>query len=215
MLYSLFHKNHFFYSQVEYEGLKHEIKVLEEETVLLNSQLDDALRLKDISEGQLEEALDALKIEREQKNNLRKELANHLSLTDCVYGTSTQIPISVVEGLKFAEDTASNGTLASGSSPNNEDSNKCNGCNGHGPKMNGDYHRPGGRKEMLNPVSDLFSELNLSEIQKLKQQLLQVSHQCKLDLISFVKAIFTHKHNLIIGIAKHFSYLCPCLLLNV
>ncbi|MCJ8733200.1 hypothetical protein PDJAM_G00220420 [Pangasius djambal] len=164
-------------NQVEYEGLKHEIKVLEEETVLLNSQLDDALRLKDISEGQLEEALDALKSEREQKNSLRKELAHHLSLTDSVYGTSTQIPISVVEGLKFAEEPTTNGTLASDSSPNNEDSNRCNGCNGHGPKMNSDYHRPGGRKETLNPVSDLFSELNLSEIQKLKQQLLQVERE--------------------------------------
>ncbi|KAI5098064.1 protein bicaudal D-like 1 isoform X4 [Silurus meridionalis] len=164
-------------NQVEYEGLKHEIKVLEEETVLLNSQLDDALRLKDISEGQLEEALDALKSEREQKNCLRKELANHLSLTDSVYGTSTQIPISVVEGLKFAEEPTTNGTLASGSSPNNEDSNRCNGCNGHGPKMNGDYHWPCGRKETLNPVSDLFSELNLSEIQKLKQELLQVERE--------------------------------------
>ncbi|XP_026783583.2 protein bicaudal D homolog 1 isoform X2 [Pangasianodon hypophthalmus] len=164
-------------NQVEYEGLKHEIKVLEEETVLLNSQLDDALRLKDISEGQLEEALDALKSEREQKNSLRKELAHHLSLTDSVFGTSTQIPISVVEGLKFAEEPTTNGTLASGSSPNNEDSNRCNACNGHGPKMNSDYHRPGGRKETLNPVSDLFSELNLSEIQKLKQQLLQVERE--------------------------------------
>lgn len=165
---------------MEYEGLKHEIKVLEEETVLLNSQLDDALRLKDISEGQLEEALDALKSEREQKNSLRKELAHHLSLTDSVYGTGTQIPISVVEGLKYAEEPTTNGTLASGCSPNKEDSNRCNGCNGHGPKMNGDYHRP-----TLNPVSDLFSELNLSEIQKLKQQLLQVSHKQKLDLMSF------------------------------
>lgn len=169
---------------MEYEGLKHEIKVLEEETVLLNSQLDDALRLKDISQGQLEEALDALKIEREQKYSLRKELALHLSLTDSVYGTSTQIPISVVEGLKFAEETTTNGTLASGSSPDNEDSNRCNGCKGHGPKMNGDYHWSGGRIEMLHPVSDLFSELNLSEIQKLKQQLIQVSHKCMLDLAS-------------------------------
>ncbi|KAM9481011.1 protein bicaudal D homolog 1 isoform 2-T2 [Clarias gariepinus] len=164
-------------NQVEYEGLKHEIKVLEEETVLLNSQLDDALRLKDISEGQLEEALDALKSEREQKNSLRKELSHHISLTDSVYGTSAQIPMSVVEGLKFAEEPTSNSTLAMGSSPNNEDSNRCNGCNGHGPKMNGDYHRPIGRKETLNPVSDLFSELNLSEIQKLKQQLLQVERE--------------------------------------
>ncbi|XP_058607014.1 protein bicaudal D homolog 1 isoform X8 [Onychostoma macrolepis] len=165
-------------NQVEYEGLKHEIKVLEEETVLLNSQLEDALRLKDISEGQLEEALDALKSEREQKNNLRKELAHHLSLTDSVYGASTHLAISAVEGLKFAEEAATNGTSASGSIPNNEDRNRCNECNGHGPKVNGEYHRPGGRKgEVLHPVSDLFSELNLSEIQKLKQQLLQVERE--------------------------------------
>uniref|UniRef100_A0A8B9L6V6 Bicaudal D homolog 1a n=1 Tax=Astyanax mexicanus TaxID=7994 RepID=A0A8B9L6V6_ASTMX len=165
-------------NQVEYEGLKHEIKVLEEETVLLNSQLEDALRLKDISEGQLEEALDALKSEREQKNNLRKELAHHISLNDCVYGASTHITISAVEGFKFAEEATTNSTSATGSSPNNEDSNRCNGCNGHGPKMNGDYHRPGGRKgEVLHPVSDLFSELNLSEIQKLKQQLYQVERE--------------------------------------
>uniref|UniRef100_A0A671SB36 Bicaudal D homolog 1a n=1 Tax=Sinocyclocheilus anshuiensis TaxID=1608454 RepID=A0A671SB36_9TELE len=144
-------------NQVEYEGLKHEIKVLEEETVLLNSQLEDALRLKDISEGQLEEALDALKSEREQKNNLRKELAHHLSLTDSA---------------------ATNGTSASGSNPYNDDRNRCNECNGHGPKVNGEYHQPGGRKgEVLHPVSDLFSELHLSEIQKLKQQLLQVERE--------------------------------------
>ncbi|XP_042631451.1 LOW QUALITY PROTEIN: protein bicaudal D homolog 1-like [Cyprinus carpio] len=165
-------------NQVEYEGLKHEIKVLEEETVLLNSQLEDALRLKDISEGQLEEALDALKSEREQKNNLRKELAHHLNLTDSVYGASPHLAISAVEGLKFAEETATNGTSASGSNPNNDDRNRCNECNGHGPKVNGEYHQPGGRKgEPLHPVSDLFSELNLSEIQKLKQQLLQVERE--------------------------------------
>ncbi|XP_065139579.1 protein bicaudal D homolog 1 isoform X2 [Paramisgurnus dabryanus] len=163
-------------NQVEYEGLKHEIKVLEEETVLLNSQLEDALRLKDISEGQLDEALDALKNEREQKNNLRKELSHHLSLTDSVYGPSTHLTISAVEGLKFSDETAN--ISASGSSPNNEDSNRCNESNGHGLKLNGEFHRPGGRKgEVLHPVSDLFSELNLSEIQKLKQQLLQVERE--------------------------------------
>uniref|UniRef100_A0A4W6BZ83 BICD cargo adaptor 1 n=1 Tax=Lates calcarifer TaxID=8187 RepID=A0A4W6BZ83_LATCA len=131
-------------SQVEYEGLKHEIKVLEEETVLLNSQLEDALRLKEISEGQLEEALDALKSEREQKNNLRKELAHHISLSDSVYGAG--------------------------------DSNRFNGHLHTGTglgKINGEF-RPGRKGEALHPVPDLFSELNLSEMQKLKQQLLQV-----------------------------------------
>ncbi|XP_028263828.1 protein bicaudal D homolog 1 isoform X2 [Parambassis ranga] len=172
-------------SQVEYEGLKHEIKVLEEETVLLNSQLEDALRLKDISEGQLEEALDSLKNEREQKNNLRKELAHHISLSDSVYGAGAHLALTVtgVEGLKFPEETngthGTNGSTIPAANGNNEDSNRCNGHLHTGTglaKMNGDY-RPGRKGEGLHPVPDLFSELNLSEMQKLKQQLLQVERE--------------------------------------
>ncbi|KAM3608718.1 uncharacterized protein V6R79_003555 [Siganus canaliculatus] len=167
-------------SQVEYEGLKHEIKVLEEETVLLNSQLEDALRLKDISEGQLEEALDALKSEREQKNNLRKELAHHLSLSDSVYGSGAHLALTVtgVEGLKFPEETNGTGSIPTANG-NNEDSNRRNGHLHPGAglaKMNGDY-RPGRKGEVMHPVPDLFSELNLSEMQKLKQQLLQVERE--------------------------------------
>ncbi|XP_070686749.1 protein bicaudal D homolog 1 [Pempheris klunzingeri] len=169
-------------SQVEYEGLKHEIKVLEEETVLLNSQLEDALRLKDISEGQLEEALDALKSEREQKNNLRKELAHHISLSDSVYGAGAHLALTVtgVEGLKFPEETngtnGTNGSAIPAANGNNEDNNRRNGHVHAGTglaKMNGEY-RAGRKGEGLLPVPDLFSELNLSEMQKLKQQLLQV-----------------------------------------
>ncbi|XP_059191171.1 protein bicaudal D homolog 1 isoform X2 [Centropristis striata] len=172
-------------SQVEYEGLKHEIKVLEEETVLLNSQLEDALRLKDISEGQLEEALDALKSEREQKNNLRKELAHHISLSDSVYGAGAHLALTVtgVEGLKFPEETnvtnGTNGSTIPAANGNNEDSNRRNGHVHTGTgmaKMNGEY-RPGRKGEGLLPVPDLFSELNLSEMQKLKQQLLQVERE--------------------------------------
>ncbi|XP_033940698.1 protein bicaudal D homolog 1 isoform X1 [Pseudochaenichthys georgianus] len=169
-------------SQVEYEGLKHGIKVLEEETVLLNSQLEDALRLKDISQGQLEEALDALKSEREQKNNLRKELAHHLSLSDSVYGAGAHLALTVtgVEGLKFPEETnITNGSAMPAANGNNEDSNRRNGHVYAGTglaKMNGEY-RPGWKGEGLHPVPDLFSELNLSEIQKLKQQLLQVERE--------------------------------------
>lgn len=171
--------------QVEYEGLKHEIKVLGEETVLLNSQLEDALRLKEISEGQLEEALDALKTEREQKNNLRKELAHHISLTDSVYGAGAHLALTVtgVEGLKFPEDTnatnSTNGSTIATPNGNNEDINRRNGHLHTGTgltKINGEYCT--GRKvEGLHPVPDLFSELNLSEMQKLKQQLLQVGHR--------------------------------------
>ncbi|XP_074839892.1 protein bicaudal D homolog 1 isoform X4 [Carettochelys insculpta] len=150
-------------NQVEYEGLKHEIKRFEEETVLLNSQLEDAIRLKEIAEHQLEEALETLKNEREQKNNLRKELSQYINLNDSMY--SSHINISV-DGLKFSED---------GSEPNNDD--KMNG-HIHGPlvKLNGDYRTATVRKgETLHPVSDLFSELNISEMQKLKQQLVQTA----------------------------------------
>ncbi|XP_016888788.1 protein bicaudal D homolog 1 isoform X3 [Cynoglossus semilaevis] len=172
-------------NQVEYEGLKHEIKVLEEETVLLNSQLEDALRLKDISQGQLEEALDSLKSEREHKNNLRKELAHHICLSDSVYGAGAHLALTVtgVEGLKFPEET--NGTNSTNSSTNtaangnNEDSNWRNGHLHTGTgltKINAEY-RQGRKGEAQHPVPDLFSELNLSEMQKLKQQLLQVERE--------------------------------------
>ncbi|XP_051917608.1 protein bicaudal D homolog 1 isoform X2 [Hippocampus zosterae] len=175
-------------SQVEYEGLKHEIKVLEEETVLLNSQLEDALRLKEISAGQLEEALDALKSEREQKNNLRKELAHHLSLSDSVYGAGAHIALTVtgVEGLKFPEEVngsdganSSNGSVLAAVNGNGEDCCRHNGHLHAGAmlaKMNEDYHA-GRKSEGLHPVPDLFSELNLSEMQKLKQQLIQVERE--------------------------------------
>lgn len=137
--------------------MKHEIKRSEEETVLLNSQLEDALRLKEIAEHQLEEALETLKNEREHKNSLRKELSQYVSLGD------NHISLAV-DGLKFADEVGE---------PNNDD--KMNG-HLHGPlKLNGDFRTPSLRKgESLHPVSDLFSELNISEIQKLKQQLMQV-----------------------------------------
>uniref|UniRef100_A0A672TA01 Bicaudal D homolog 1a n=1 Tax=Sinocyclocheilus grahami TaxID=75366 RepID=A0A672TA01_SINGR len=142
-------------NQVEYEGLKHEIKVLEEETALLNSQLEDALCLKDISESQLEEALDSLKSEREQKNTLRKELAHHLTVCDGGF-TAT--------------------------SPSSEDGGKCNGHLLQGAtgsvlsRLNGDFRPLGLRKtEILTP--DLFSELSGPEILKLRQQLQQVERE--------------------------------------
>ncbi|XP_055506157.1 protein bicaudal D homolog 1 isoform X2 [Leucoraja erinacea] len=163
-------------NQVEYEGLKHEIKRLEEETVLLNSQLEDAIRLKEIAEHQLEEALETLKNEREQKNNLRKELSQYINMSDSMYNTHINI---AVDGLKFPED--------GGGEPNNDD--KVNGhIHGSLVKLQSDY-RPAGRKTD-NPalVSDLFSELNISEMQKLKQQLIQVEREKSLLMVSLAES---------------------------
>ncbi|XP_056133816.1 protein bicaudal D homolog 1-like [Lampris incognitus] len=166
-------------NQVEYEGLKHEIKVLEEETELLNSQLEDALRLKDISEAQLEEALDSLKSEREQKNHLRKELAHHLSLCDVAYTGTAHLSFTSAPPSGTATPTALLSPTAE------EPAARCNGHlqagtgtgsgtnTGSLSRANGDCRGSGRKAE----VSDLFSEMNLTEIQKLKQQLLQVEQE--------------------------------------
>ncbi|XP_041636848.1 protein bicaudal D homolog 1-like [Cheilinus undulatus] len=166
-------------SQVEYEGLKHEIKVLEEETELLNSQLQDALRLKDMSDSQLEEALESLKNEREQKNHLRRELVHHLSMCDVAYTGSAHLTFT-------SAPPSGNATPTTLMSPNTEEPTRCNGhlqsastagsAAGSGSRSNGEY-RGVGRKAEGASTSDLFSEMNLTEIQKLKQQLMTVERE--------------------------------------
>lgn len=156
---------------MEFEGLKHEIKRLEEETEYLNSQLEDAIRLKEISERQLEEALETLKTEREQKNNLRKELSHYMSINDSFYTSHLQVSL---DGLKFSDDAVT-------AEPNNDAEALVNGFEHSGlvkPSLDNKTSTP--RKDGLAPpspslVSDLLSELHISEIQKLKQQLVQVS----------------------------------------
>uniref|UniRef100_A0A8C2BK04 Bicaudal D homolog 1a n=1 Tax=Cyprinus carpio TaxID=7962 RepID=A0A8C2BK04_CYPCA len=118
--------------------------------------------------------------ETERLNALVQELREVSCVFSFTGGTAVTLhPYKTHPSIHIGKlETATNGTSASGSNPNNDDCNRCNECNGHGPKVNGEYHQPGGRKgEPLHPVSDLFSELNLSEIQKLKQQLLQVERE--------------------------------------
>ena len=59
---------------VEFEGAKHEIRHLQEEVEVLNSQVEELGNLKKIAEKQLEEALESLQAEREQRYALKKEL---------------------------------------------------------------------------------------------------------------------------------------------
>ncbi|CAJ0938279.1 unnamed protein product [Ranitomeya imitator] len=153
-------------NQVEFEGLKHEIKRLEEETEFLNSQLEDAIRLKEISERQLEESLETLKTEREQKNNLRKELSHYMNINDSMFSNHLNFSL---DGLKFSDEITE---------PNNDD--VVNGFEHNGViKMNADNKVSNPNKNDPAPslVSDLLSELNISEIQKLKQQLMQESQK--------------------------------------
>ncbi|XP_061213748.1 protein bicaudal D homolog 2 isoform X2 [Neopsephotus bourkii] len=163
-------------NQVEFEGLKHEIKRLEEETEFLNSQLEDAIRLKEIAERQLEEALETLKTEREQKNTLRKELSHYMNINDSMYNSHLSISL---DGLKFSDEATE---------PNNDEimngfeqnclSKLSNGKNSTStPKKNESF------PPAPSLVSDLLSELNISEIQKLKQQLVQMERE-KVNLLT-------------------------------
>ncbi|XP_029351350.1 protein bicaudal D homolog 1-like isoform X2 [Echeneis naucrates] len=166
-------------NQVEYEGLKHEIKVLEEETELLNTQLKDALRLKEIAHGQLEEALESLKSEREQKNHLRRELVHHLSMCDVAYTGSAHLTFTSAP----PSGTATPTTLLS---PSTEEQARCNGhlqggegagtAAGPMARANGEC-RGLGRKTEGKSALDLYSEMNLTEIQKLKQHIMTVEHE--------------------------------------
>uniref|UniRef100_A0A674GUP4 BICD cargo adaptor 2 n=1 Tax=Taeniopygia guttata TaxID=59729 RepID=A0A674GUP4_TAEGU len=163
-------------SQVEFEGLKHEIKRLEEETEFLNSQLEDAIRLKEISERQLEEALETLKTEREQKNNLRKELSHYMNINDSMYNSHLNISL---DGLKFSDEATepNNDEIMNGFEQNclSKLSNSKNSTST--PKKNESF------PPAPSLVSDLLSELNISEIQKLKQQLVQMERE-KVNLLT-------------------------------
>ncbi|XP_068505762.1 protein bicaudal D homolog 1 isoform X3 [Syngnathus scovelli] len=164
-------------NQVEYEGLKHEIKVLEEETDVLDSQLQDALRLKDISDSHLEEALESLKSEREQKNHMRRELVHHLSMCDVAYTGSAHLTFTSAP----PSGTATPTTLLS---PTAEDPLRCNGhVQGATQMATASATVAGANRECRSrktegvATSDLFSEMNLTEVQKLKQQLLIVERE--------------------------------------
>lgn len=142
--------------KVEFEGLKHEIRRLEEEAQYLNSQLEEAMRLREIGERQLSEALETVKSEREQKAALRKELTHHMTLGDSLLSGS-------LDGLRLSELNE----------PNNEEAMRAieNGLAKMADDIDDDNVSSMPKKSL---VDDLLSELNICEIQKLKQQLHQV-----------------------------------------
>uniref|UniRef100_UPI00358F6C50 protein bicaudal D homolog 2-like n=1 Tax=Myxine glutinosa TaxID=7769 RepID=UPI00358F6C50 len=141
-------------NQVEYESLKHEIKRLEEDTEDFQSQLDDALLLKQIGEQQLEEALEMLGTERDQKNALRRELLTCPTVPGDPCG---QQPLQAElngEGIE-------------------ENVNDCHQPHA-GSILKSDRES---RQPAPSLVSDLLSELSFTEIQKLQLQLSQVEKE--------------------------------------
>ncbi|CAB1432092.1 unnamed protein product [Pleuronectes platessa] len=167
-------------NQVEFEGLKHELRRLEEDSQCLHSQLEEAMRLREIAERQLTEALETIKTEREQKASLRKQLSHSMTIGGSVYNSSFSISY---DNLKLHDDPS---TI---SEPDNDD--LIRGFeNGLMKAAEGDDDNRAAvnrRGEPFKPapslVDDLLSELNISEIQKLKQQLSQVERE-KMALIN-------------------------------
>ncbi|TRY57609.1 hypothetical protein DNTS_021045 [Danionella cerebrum] len=156
-------------NQVEFESLKLELSSKDEELDLMRAQLDEAGRLREIAERQLNEALEALKEEREQKNSLRRELtALTLNPFDSISHLELQLDDSRDRG-KDKDGADEDEEMDSGYNNSKElERNRCST-----PRSSDAFLKP----QAPGLVSDLLSELHLSDSQKLKQQLLQVERE--------------------------------------
>ncbi|XP_066500343.1 protein bicaudal D homolog 2 [Hoplias malabaricus] len=157
-------------NQVEFETLKVDLTQKEEELDLLRAQQEEAGRLREIAERQLDEALEALKEEREQKNSLKRELASHtLNPFDSVVHLELQLDDSLDGGREKEGGAEEEGDQDSGY--NNSKGSEKQRCST--PRNSDIFLRP----QAPGLVADLLSELHLSDSQKLKQQLLQVEKE--------------------------------------
>ncbi|XP_018604645.2 protein bicaudal D homolog 2-like isoform X1 [Scleropages formosus] len=158
-------------NQVEFEAVKLELTHKEEEQELLRGQLEEAGRLREIAERQLEEALEGLKEEREQKNSLRRELS---ALAINPFDSVSNLELHL-EQLEESQN---------GGGGEDQDSGYNNGFPLLATKAIGHhrYSTPRNSDVFLRApapglVSDLLSELHLSDSQKLKQQLAQAEKE--------------------------------------
>lgn len=151
-------------SQVEFESLKHEIRRLQEELDLLNSQVEELAHLKRIAEKHMEEALEALQTEREAKYALKKELDQHLS-RESFYKMS-----NIAYSIRGIAHDGQQGEI-----DDDEDEDE----EGRGGKRAGldarfATHQSGDDK---TKQVDLFSEVHLHELRKLEKQLESVEKE--------------------------------------
>ncbi|XP_076133270.1 protein bicaudal D homolog 2 isoform X2 [Alosa pseudoharengus] len=182
-------------NQVEFEALKLELSHKEEEQEELRAQLEEAGRLRAIAERQLDEALEALKEEREQKNCLRRELS---ALALNPFDSLGPLELHLGQ-LDDSHDSTGGKREEDGEKADEEDQdsgfNNGPGSGSKGTSSSGKAQlrssTPRSSDAFLRPpapglVADLLSELHLSDGQKLKQQLLQVERE-KASLASTVQ----------------------------
>jgi len=157
---------------VEFEGAKHEIRHLQEEVEVLNSQVEELGNLKKIAEKQLEEALESLQAEREQRYALKKELDNKNN-SESMFQLGN-LALSIQGGLPESGAPSSMGSDADEEAPvfkkMSEDSTEIE---------NDDENAP---------APDLFSEIHLGQLKKLEKQL-ENSETEKISLSSNVREV--------------------------
>lgn len=164
-------------NQIEYEGMKHEIKRLQEEVDDLNIQVEDSMSLKKIVEKNLEEALNSLQHEREQRHALKKDLDQRLN-QESMFNLSNLAHFGgLTDGLpKMSQNHENHG--------NGHDS----GSDGEGEhndnpalkRIEADFKQ----EDTISPVkpgpgkvNDILSEIQENEVKKLEQLLDQSENE--------------------------------------
>lgn len=145
-------------AQVEFESSKHEIQRLQDELAGLHSQLEEVVTLRRITERQMQEALEALQSEREQKYALRKELDKRNSAEPLLNWTS----LAALKGSPHLANLALRGLI--------EDSDQDGGTTFSDADQAYDM-------EMPSIEGSLFDEVHLTEIKKLQQSLEEKENQ--------------------------------------
>ncbi|CAL8130584.1 unnamed protein product [Orchesella dallaii] len=133
-------------SQVEFEGAKHEIQRLLESAQELQQQVEELSSLKRIAEQQMEEALQALQLERENRYALKKELDAKIN-SESIMNLSN-LALSLRGGLHDDHDIGSDSDGEDVRLPEEMDT---------------------GRPQ--EKQVDLFSEIHLNQMKKLEKQL--------------------------------------------
>lgn len=143
-------------SQVEFEGAKHEIRRLQEETEVLNQQVEELANLKKIAERQMEEALESLQAEREAKYALKKELDGRMN-SESMYNLS-----NLAMSMKLS------GSTDFGESDGEDDTPVLR-------RLESELMSAGGGTAEMG--GDLFSEIHLNELRKLEKKLEEADHE--------------------------------------
>lgn len=143
-------------TQVDYEATKHENKRLKEFVEELNMEIDEVGKLKKIVEKNLEEALNLLQQEREQKHSLKKELDQRIS-SESMYNLQTLANLRL-------------GDLKTDNYRN--DFNNHDEYDGHANKqveVDNEKSTELTKASQQSIVGDLFSEIHVNELRKLEQ----------------------------------------------